>query len=1146
MKTVRLNTFFAAFVLLPTLICFNACQPDQKGPAAPGDDIAPPPDALFQKVPAAESNIRFICEVKEDFTNNIVLNPNFYNGGGVGVIDVNNDGLQDLFFSSTTGNCKLYLNQGNFKFKDITAMAGVATPNGFKTGVAIADVNGDGWQDIYLCRSGLQPGEHRRNVLYINNWNNTFSESAADYGVDDPSASNCANFFDYDLDGDLDLYVVNFPTDFNLAHQMDLVKTAGGKVTRNKTPRNEFESDRLYRNDGPLPPSMGQGGGFTDVSKQAGIQDRAFGLSSVAIDWNGDHWPDIYVANDYLEPDYLYLNNRNGTFTDKAFDSFRHTANHTMGADVADINLDGLPDLIALDMLAEDYQRQKTLGTVMKEERYRTLTSHGYGHQVMRNVLQLNNGPASANPVQTPTFSEIGCLAGVFQTDWSWSVLSQDYDLDGWPDLFITNGYRRDVTDLDYVQFTDDSINRTLGGISPKYFKTIYDYLNLIPSVKLRNYAYRNRGDLTFENATIQWGFTDKTFSNGAAYADLDNDGDLDMVVSNIESEALVYRNTAADRKKGAWLQIHVEGAKGNLTGIGTIARVSAGSRTWQQELTPVRGFYSSCEPVLYFGLGQVKSIDKIEVLFPPGNKLITLENQPVNQRLKLKATDAKPGSLAPIARFQQAHFNDITGSNGLNYAHKEDDYRDFDNERLLPWRLSAPGPYIAAGDVNGDKLEDFYIGGSAGTTGALFVQQAGGQFVRTSQVAWNIDALYEDAGAAIFDADGDGDNDLFVASGGNNAPAGSEKYRPRLYLNDGKGNFTKAEQALPAISDSGSAVETFDYDSDGDPDLFLGGWCVPGKYPATPGSHLLRNDKGTFTDVTAQIAPGFAKCGMVRAIAFADLNGDQKAEMLVAGEWMPLTVFQFKNGKYEDATTAFGLDKSNGFWRSLALADFDGDGDIDFAAGNLGLNTRMTASPDAPLTLYAKDFDKNGSIDPLMCYTKDGVEYPLALREVLLKQLPPLKKKFVRNTPYAYADIEDLYPRSELETAQYLCASELRSAYFENQGGKFVMKPLSMAAQVAPAQAIVAADLNADGKPDLMLVGNDYGQQIETGPIDAGNGIVLLNDGKGNFTPQPACQSGLWATLDARSARLITSASGKKRLIVGNNNGKMQVFELK
>jgi hypothetical protein len=1131
-----LNTFYPAFVLILVLISLAACQSDKKGPA--DDDIAPPADALFQKVPSSESNILFKTEVKEDFTNNIVLNANFYNGGGVGVIDVNNDGLQDLFFSSTTGSCKLYLNQGNFKFKDITTMAGVATPNGFKTGIAIADVNGDGWQDIYLCRAGLQPGEYRHNVLYINNWNNTFSESAADYGVDDPSASNCANFFDYDLDGDLDLFVINFPGDFNLAHHMDLVQQDDGTIVRNKTPKTELESDRLYRNNG--------NGTFTNVSKQAGIEDRAFGLSSIAIDWNGDHWPDILIANDYIEPDYLYINNRNGTFTDHAEKSFRHQSNHTMGTDVTDINGDGLPDLIALDMLAEDYPRQKTLSTIMKEERYRTLTSQGYGHQMMRNVLQLNNGPSGSSAGQTPTFSEIGCLAGVFQTDWSWSVLSQDYDLDGWPDIFITNGYRRDVTDLDYVQFTDDSINRTYGGISPKYFKTIYDYLDLIPSVKLRNYMYRNKGDLTFENTTIQWGFTDKTFSNGSAYADLDNDGDLDMVVSNIESEALVYRNTAADAKKGAWLQIHIEGAKGNSTGIGTLARVTAGGRTWQQELTPIRGFYSSSEPVLYFGLGDAKHIDKIEVLFPPGNKLITLENQPVNQRLKLKAADAKPGSLPPMVPYQPAHFNEIAGAAGANFVHKEDDYRDFDNERLLPWRMSAPGPYLATGDVNGDKLDDFYIGGAAGSAGAMFMQQANGQFTRTSQVTWNIDALNEDAGAAIFDADADGDNDLFVASGGNSAPAGNEKYRPRLYLNDGKGNFTKAEQALPALADSGSAVETFDFDGDGDLDVFLGGWGVPGAYPMTPGSHILRNDKGRFTDVTAQVAPGFAKCGMVRAIAFADLNGDQKAEMLVAGEWMPLTVFQFKNGKFEDATAAFGLDQSNGFWRSLALADFDGDGDTDIVAGNLGLNTRLTAAPAAPLFIYAKDFDKNGSIDPLMSYTKDGVEYPLALREVLLKQLPGLKKKFVRNTPYAYADLEDVFPRAELNTAQRFSASELRTAYFENKGGKFVLKPLPNAAQIAPAQAIVAADLNADGKPDLVLVGNDYGQQIETGPIDSGNGIVLLNDGKGNFSPRPACQSGLWATLDARSAKLIATANGKKRLLVGNNNDKMQVFELK
>ncbi|MCC6460519.1 MAG: VCBS repeat-containing protein [Saprospiraceae bacterium] len=1134
-----INTRWPYFVLALALISMSACSADPKpGGADDDDNIAPPADALFQKVPADQSNIHFVTEVKEDFYDNIVRNPNFYNGGGVGVIDVNNDGLQDLYFTTTTGSCKLYLNQGNLKFKDITTMAGVAAPNGFKTGVAIADVNADGYQDIYVCRGGLRPSEYRRNLLFINNWNNTFSESAHDYGVDDPSASNCSNFFDYDLDGDLDLYVVNYPTDFQLAHRMDLQQLPDGSITPNKLPKTEFDSDRLYRNNG--------NGTFTEVSRQAGIHNRAFGLSSIAMDWNGDHWPDILVANDYIEPDFLYINNHNGTFTEQGEKSFRHMSNHTMGTDVTDINLDGLPDLIALDMLAEDYQRQKSLSTIMKDDRYNTLTSYGYGHQMMRNVLQLNNGPSSASAVQTPTFSEIGCMAGIFQTDWSWSVLSQDYDLDGWPDIFISNGYRRDVTDLDYVQFTDDSIQRHFGGIGPDHFKTIYDYLNLIPSVKLRNYAYRNTGNLSFENKSIDWGFTDKNFSNGAAYADLDNDGDLDLIINNLESEALLYRNTAADTKKGNWLQLHIAGPKGNPTGVGTIARVTAGGKTWQQELTPVRGFFSCSEPLLYFGLGNNTKVDKLEVLFPPGNKRIVIENKAVNQRLQLNIKDAKPGSLDPIARYQAAHFNEVSGARGLNYTHKEDAYNDFDNERLLPWRLSNAGPALATGDANGDGLADVYAGGAAGSAGALFLQGANGQFSRSAQAIWDADAGFEDAGAVFLDADADGDQDLFVASGGNSAPAGRDVYRPRLYLNDGKGQFTRNDKALPAITDSGSAAEVFDYDNDGDPDIFLGGWCTPGAYPTTPSSHVLRNDKGTFTEVTAAVAPAFAKCGMVRAIVFADVSGDKQAEMLVAGEWMPLMVFQWKNGKWDDATAAFGLDQTQGFWHSLAAADFDGDGDLDLVAGNLGLNTRLSTFSAEPFRLYAKDFDKNGSIDPLMSYSKNGIEYPIALREKLLKQVPILKKKFVRNTPYAYATLEDVYSRSELEDAHQFKANILSSAYLENQGGKFVLKPLPNAAQIAPTRAIVVTDLNADAKPDLVLVGNDYGQQVETGPIDAGNGMVLLNTGAGAFSPAPAYQTGLWATRDARSAKVLNLAAGKKILLVGNNNDRLQVFEFK
>ncbi len=1128
-STVLLQAKWLVFILFLGLMVLNACRKDAKQPSGPDlSEATPPADALFKRVTGAESGLTFSNQVTEDFEQNIISNAYYYNGGGVGVIDVNNDGKPDLFFSATTGECKLYLNEGNLKFSDISTASGVSATEGIKTGVSIADVNADGWQDIYVCRAGLVPGDICRNLLFINNKNNTFSEQAKQYGLDDPSASNHANFFDYDLDGDLDCYVLNFPTDFGLTTQLDLAQREDGSIYRRTEPTTPYESDKLFKNNG--------NGTFSDVSAAAGIHNRAFGLSCTATDFNGDGYPDLYVANDYLEPDFQYINNKNGTFTDHRQEGFRHVANHTMGADAADINGDGLADLVSLDMLAEDYQRQKTLGTSMQQERYNALVNYGYGHQPMRNVLQLNNGNG--------TYSDIGCLAGVFQTDWSWAPLLQDLDLDGWTDLFITNGYRRDVTNLDYAQFTADSVQRHFGGLSSAHFKNVYEYLNTIPNTPLNNYCYRNRGDLSFEDMTTAWGITAKGYSNGSAYADLDADGDLDLIVSRIEGEVLLYKNTAADSKKGNWLQIELEGPAGNPDAFGATVRVTAAGRVWQQEMTPYRGFFSSSQPLLEFGLGSNATVEKIEVQFP-GNKLLTLTNQSANQRLVLKMLNAKPGKLSPLLPDGPLVVQEISGKNGLNYSHRDDNYPDFNRERLLPWKMSTPGPQIAVGDVNGDGLQDCFLGGAPGAPGALFLQNKTGQFGRSAADPGQSDKICEDAGVALFDADGDGDLDLFAASGGAAAAAGRDDYQPRLYLNDGKGTFSKAAAALPKITDSGSAVATFDYDADGDLDIFLGGWCVPGSYPTSPASHVLRNEKGKFTDVTQDVAPAFAYCGMVRALQFADLNGDQRPEMIVNGEWMPVMVFKNSGGRFEDATMEFGLANSTGFWRSLAIADFDGDGDLDLVAGNLGLNTRLKASSSEPLFVYYKDFDANGSTDALMGYTKNGTEYTLALRDVLVKQIPGLKKKFLYNKPYSEAALEDIYPRKDLKTAQYRKAETLATTYFENQGGKFVAHALPNSAQIAPAWGMAVADLNADGNPDLILVGNDMGQQVETGPVDSGNGVILLNNGKGQFQPLPARQSGFWATREARDVKVIPSASGKNLILVGNNNGPAQVFDI-
>lgn len=1113
------------------LLCavFFSCKndPAQHTTSEAGHPNGP---ALFEKMPADRTGIDFANRILDEEKLNPILFNYVYMSGAVGAGDFNNDGLTDLYFSATTGPNHLYLNRGDFKFEDVAVQAGVAAADGLKTGVTLVDINNDGWLDIYQCRTSTSNDPAlRSNLLFINtpssdgkSWGGTFTEQSVQYGLDAHCPSTHANFFDYDRDGDLDMYLVNHRTDFSTISDLR-AKQVGDKIVRITEPEDAWTSDRLYRNDGPR--------GFTDVSQKAGIQNYTYGLSATIVDANRDGWPDVFVGNDYIEPDNLFINNRNGTFTDRVNDYMRHLSTFSMGADLGDINNDGLADLVVLDMAPEYNRKQKITATSMMPERYNTLVSYGYGHQMMRNMLHLNNGDG--------TYSEIGCLAGVAATDWSWAPLLVDFDLDGFRDLFISNGHRRDVNDLDYNTYTIDSLLKTGAHTSnPSPF------LSRMPREQVHNYMYRNRGDLTFENMTFAWGFSEKTLSNSAVYADLDNDGDQDIVVVNGEKPAFVYRNKAVETSTGNYLQVRLEGSAQNLRGIGAQLLLEAAGQRQIADATPIRGYISTSSDIVQFGLGKTSAAEKLHIQWPDG-KVQTLENLPANQRITLRYADARPGPspFKNLGASDRTLFADITQQIGLQYKNLENNFNDFARERLMPRSFSNQGPSLAVADINADGLDDFYTGGCFQTTGTLGIQQASGRFT-LSAAPFAQDTLYEDTDAIFFDANGDSAPDLFVVSGSNEAPLNSKYYQDRLYLNDGKGRLTYMPDNIPKESESGGCVVAHDYDRDGDLDLFVGGRVVPGAYPRLPFSSVLQNDgKGRFSNVTNSAAPELSQIGMVAAILFADLDRDGVEEMLVTGEWMPIEVFKNQGGKFVRTTAAFGLDQSNGWWNELATADLDADGDFDLVAGNTGLNTRYRATPAAPLRLWAKDFDNNGSLDPLMGWYEGGKCHPVPFRDQIIKQVPALKKKFTRYAPYADATVEDVFPKNELETAQQFIANELRSCWFENQGGKFVARALPNEAQVAPVRSIIVHDFDQNGSPDLLLAGNDYGLEVETGRADAGNGTLLLNDGKGNFRALPNWASGFWAKKDARNIRLLRMAGGKQAVLVANNGDVLQMF---
>ncbi len=1086
---------------------------------------------LLQLLDADETGIDFQNKILETKENNPATNINIYNGGGVAIADVNNDNLPDIYFICSNGQNKLYLNQGNLKFKDITKGSGLESEEGFETSVTAVDINADGFMDFYVGRAGPFENNDRRNKLYINNGNLTFTERSKEYGLDDISSSTGAAFFDYDGDGDLDLYLLNYPKDALYANKIESRTGPDGVVIANLAPKDALDSDRLYRNDG--------NNKFTDVSKEAGIWNRAFGLSVSISDINRDGYPDIYCGNDFLQPDFLYINSGKGTFTSELDKYFRHNSQFTMGTDLSDFDNDGLVDLFAVDMMPATNYRQKSLKISNTNSLQISLVQNGIFEPVNHNVLQHNNGNG--------TFSDVACQAGVFRTDWSWSGLVADYDNDGKRDIYVTNGYRREIHHIDSGEFLKSlQQNKTSQEILQKY-KTLDDYLNSLPSYKIRDFIFQNKGDFNFEEKSGEWATMKATWSCGGAWADLDGDGDLDLVANNLEDPAFVFKNLSREQNKGNYLQAKLHGSPQNPFAVGASVLIEYGNGEKQyQEISPNRGIFSCSEPLIHFGMAQVGKVEKLSVRWPDG-KVEIMNNVSTNQRLQLdwKNASGYVATLMPVET-GQTFMTDKTATSGAIFNHKELRYNDFENFPFMPWMESDLGPLLAKADVNGDGLEDFFVGNAFLSPAALYLQTPDGKFKPSNQELWETEKVYEDHGALFFDFDGDGDQDLFVVSGGFEAPAkGRDRlWVNRLYLNDGKGNFSRSTSALPTtIGDIGLRVVAHDYDGDGDLDLFVGGRLVPDKWPLTPRSLVLRNDKTKFTDVTDQVGGDFARCGMVSDLAWADLDKDGQDELIAVGEWMPISVFKLTGGKLSNVTEQFGLGKTNGLWFSLRVADLDQDGDLDLVTGNFGTNTRFTASPDAPFSCYAKDFDNNGTLDPIVTMAEGKNNFPLVQKDVMVKQIPSLKKKYLYAGDYAQATIEKMWG-SSLDDALHLAAYDLQTSWWENKGGKFIKHVLPFQAQASAIQGIVVDDLNGDGHLDLLMAGNKYGMEVGTGRYDAGNGVYFAGDGKGNFSWVNNLQSGFWAMRDARDLAMLKGPGNKRIFLVANNNGPLQVFE--